>query len=371
MLWIIGTSVSIEAGGYAERLARRVLDELGLAHVNLSVGDQTSLMGCMRVLSRQCEFAPGDIVVWEYSLLDTLLTLRQFARDDVRDARRLAWDRLLERGAQIIVLMVPSKRHTIRRSRCELEIADDARALGLRLVDLRELASRHGIRNLVTHYRDDRHPRVDSPLVDALVVELLDEIARRPTRSVTDAAQREARQRLCGGIRWQWLDAALLAARESSRVETFRNSLLTIDALTLAPGEHTDARLDGRVVAVGIIATHRSGCLWCGHGGCKPISTRLPEGLPHDFLLRSLVLACTHGDAATARLTCAPDAAFANGLWPAYGHANSREPAEIAVFGALVDATNHGGRAPHDPNRRRPMLRRLAAACARLCRFES
>lgn len=357
--------MSIEAGGYAERLAQRVRGELGIAHVNLSVGDQTSLMGCMRVLSRLREFAPGDIVVWEYSLLDTLLTIRQFAPDDVRDARRLAWDRLLERGADIIVLLVPSKRHTARRSRCEREIADDARALGLRLVDLRDLASRRGIGDPAAHYRDDRHPHVDSPLVDAIVTELFDEIARGLARAATG----DARQHLCDGIRWQWQDAAMLAPAEQDRIETFRNSLLAVDALTLAPGQRADARLDGCVVAVGVVATHASGGLWCGHVGCQPISTRLPEGLPYDFLLRSLVLPCTHDDATTARLACAPAAAFANGLWPAYGHANRREPGEIAVFGVLVDVGSRGKRPPHHSGWGATLLRRLKAAPARVRRL--
>ncbi len=61
--------MSIECGGYVDSLAL-LADRSGLDVVNLSVGDQTSVMGCMRVFAERARLHSGDVVLWEYSLLD-------------------------------------------------------------------------------------------------------------------------------------------------------------------------------------------------------------------------------------------------------------------------------------------------------------
>ncbi|MGB8635459.1 MAG: hypothetical protein WCD66_11960 [Rhodanobacteraceae bacterium] len=82
----MGTSISIEDGGYAVRLQDRARQEPGVDCTNLSVGDQISMMGCMRVMQHLDQFSPGDVVVWQYSLLDTLPTDTCFAASDTQDA---------------------------------------------------------------------------------------------------------------------------------------------------------------------------------------------------------------------------------------------------------------------------------------------
>lgn len=334
MLWIVGTSVSIEAGGYAPRLAQRVHDELDVAHVNLSVGDQTSLMGCMRVLDARERVAPGDVVIWEYSLLDTLLTIEQFPPADVHRARRLAWSCLLERGAHVIVLMTPPRQHLAGRSAHEAEIASDAQALGLRCIDLRELMAALELADPAAHYRDDRHPRIDSPLADATVAILFGDIARYHGRIVSPSIrQRAARRRLRADVPWQWLDAATLARTTDAPTTTFCNSLLAIETVALPVDARVGLTGTTRIVSVGVVSTHASGGLWCGHPGCAPASTRLPADLHYDFLLRSTGLPCVR--ATTDALAAAPTWAYTCGLWAAYGQALCPDPGTVAIFGVL------------------------------------
>src|SRR3569833_1183009 len=110
MFWIVGTSVSIEDGGYVTRLRQR-LQAAGESLSNLSVGDQTSMMGYMRLLTHATQIARGDVVVWEYSLLDSLLTDSIFVVSDVHKARRYAWALAKHRGAQVVVVLTPPKLH--------------------------------------------------------------------------------------------------------------------------------------------------------------------------------------------------------------------------------------------------------------------
>ncbi|NCT68732.1 MAG: hypothetical protein GXC76_13995 [Rhodanobacteraceae bacterium] len=356
MLWIVGTSVSIEANGYAPRLAQRARDELGVAHANLSVGDQTSLMGCMRVLGQQHRIAAGDVVIWEYSLLDTLLTIEQFPPEDVHRARRLAWSCLLERGARVVVLMTPPKRHLAERSLHEAEIANDAQALGLRCIDLRELIAALELVDPAAHYRDDRHPRADSPLIDATVQALLDDLAEHHGRvAAPTVRQRTVHKRWRADIPWQWLDAAALARHTGVPTTTFRNSLLAIEAVALPVDARLGLATTTRIVSVGIVSTHVTGGLWCGHPGCAPAATRLPLDLHYDFLLRSTALPCVR--AATDALAAAPAWAYACGLWAGYGQVLCHAPGTVAVFGLLHEPPSAG----RGQNRLLDAVRALAA----------
>src|SRR5581483_3267037 len=189
-------------GGYVARLAPRAR-ERGFALGNLSIGDQTSLMGCMRLMGVSASIRPGDVVVWEYSLLDTLLTV--FDPHDVHFARRLAWREALARGARVIVLLVAPKTRVRHRSSRERRIVADARSLGLPCIDTRELALKLGIANAASHYRDDRHLRRDSPLIDAIAAE----VAALLTAGAPSAC-RVPREWARARRTWRWLDIAEL-----------------------------------------------------------------------------------------------------------------------------------------------------------------
>jgi hypothetical protein len=329
-LWIVGTSVSIEDGGYVTRLHQRI-QQTGMSLRNLSVGDQTSVMGYMRVLDHREEIAPGDVVVWEYSLLDTLLTESRFVADDVHCARRLAWRCVLERGAQVIVLLTAPKKYLARRSACERKIAHDAQVLGLPCVDTRDLVAELGIRDANEHYRDDRHPALNSPVIDAMVDAVLGH-TRAPVRvaekTLSDWSRKNIRRR------WDWLSARMLAEMAGVPVQQFQNSLLSINVAPLAANATVPMPPMLRIVSIGCISTHESGGLWCGHPRCRPMSTRLPADLAYAFLLRTTGTPCSHG---VSRIVLAPEHAYRRGVWCAYGQELCDSSGTVAVFGILYE----------------------------------
>lgn len=348
MLWIVGTSVSIEDGGYCSRLALRLHAGHGMALTNLSAGDQTSLMGCMRVMARQNDFASGDVVVWEYSLLDALCA-SLFRDDDVRDARRMAWTWLLERGVHLLVLMTPPREHLSRRSPQEAEAADDAALLGAPCIDVRSLFAELGIPDAAGHYRDDRHPRQDSPVVEMMAARLFDAVVARHGRAPAPLAPSSpARWRGLVAPPWRWVDAATLAGAGTAPMRTFSNSLTSIESVILGG---VDARIAiaaaKRIVGIGIVSTHASGGLWCGHSRCPAVSTRLPDDLDYPFLLRSTTLPCLR--ARVDALVSAPALAYRGRTCAAYGQARCHATGPVAVFGMLYeppdddDATLRGG----------------------------
>ena len=338
-LWIIGTSVSIEDGGYATRLAARAAEH-GIETHNISIGDQTSVMGYMRVLDSRDAMAPGDIAIWEYSLLDTLLTESLFDADDVHHARRLAWQCLLEREVHVIVLLTAPKKHLYRRSACEDMTARDAGEIGLPCIDTRELSVALDIDDVATHYRDDRNPRQDSPLINAMVdAALAFVLSPRPIDNSTaiEWLRKNTAQN------WHWLDAKAIAATCSIPVRDFCNSLLAIDAVLLVPDAEVALPRLRRIIGVGCVSTHESGGLWCGHPGCPPASLRLPAELSYAFLLRTTAISCLRGE--VARVVCAPAYAYGRGVWSDYGQTLSTVPAEVGIFGVLYE-TGAGSAVP-------------------------
>lgn len=303
---------------------------------NLSVGDQTSLMGCMRVMDRLDEFAPGDVVVWEYSLLDALLTDDCFAADDTHMARRLAWRRLIERGASLLVLMTPPRRDVRQLTACERLVAEDARTFGIPCLDMREVFAVLRIDDPASHYRDDRHPRTDSPILEAAVDRLLQEVVARhgvvpePGRVLPAPGEEQ---------HWRWFGAGALAHAAGMPTRTFANSLVSVQAVTLPVDATVPVPDVARVVGLGVLSTHSSGAAWCGHPGCAPAATRLPADLDYAFLLRATGLPCVR-DRINA-VGSAPAWAYGRGVWAAYGQELSEEPGEVAVFGMLcVPAAN-------------------------------
>ncbi len=359
-LWIVGTSVSIEDGGYVTRLSARAA-ERGFVTRNLSIGDQTSVMAYMRVLGARDEFHADDFVIWEYGLLDTLLTESLFDAGDVHNARRLAWQCLLERDANVIVLLTAPKKHLYRRSACEEKIARDAAAIGLPCIDTRELFNALGIRDAAAHYRDDRHPRLDSPVVDAMVDAVLAQMLAPQFIIARDSAVEWLRTNTAQN--WQWLDARTLAAAGGMSVRNFHNALLSIDAVPLAPDAGLALPPLRRIVGVGCISTHESGGLWCGHPGCPPASLRLPAELHYPFLLRTTAIPCLRGE--ISRIVSAPDYAYGRGVWCDYGQALSNAPADVGVFGVLYEAGT-GAQKPFKPHRGNRLRAALGALYRRL-----
>lgn len=329
-LWIVGTSVSIESGGYVAQLQAAAPD---WRLRNLSVGDQTSMMGYLRVLQHRAQFARGDVVVWEYSLLDHLLTQGLFDRGDVRRARRFAWNLLRELGVGLVVLFTPPREDLGARTEIERECAEDAARMGAPWFDLRDAFAELGIDAPHKHYRDDRHPRVDSPAVARWVERLREAIAgaAAPAHALDEAELAEP---------WQWLDAETLAANAGRGTRTLKNSLMTLEAVPLAVDDRMALPATRRVVALGVVSTHASGGAWCGHPGCPPASTRLPADLSYAFLLRVTGLPCIR--AHIDQIVSAPGWAYRNGHWRDYGQALVSEPGPVEVFGALIDTAAHG-----------------------------
>lgn len=331
MLWIVGTSVSIEQDGYVPRLTVRAR-EIGVPLTNLSVGDQTSLTGCMRVLACADQIGAGDIVVWEYSLLDTILAGDNVPPEDVHCARRMAWRCLRSRGAWLLVVMTPPRESLAHRTGHERQIAGEASTLDVLCIDLRELFTRLHADHPETHYRDDRHPRADSPVIDLLVQEIL-AFVREHHGDVPPVQTQQQPESLLP--RWRWLGAADMARGTRLRAKMFRNSLMAVEAITLS----VDARLAipaaARLVGVGVLSTHRSGGLWCGHPGCAPAATRLPTDLAYAFLLRSTPVPCVREQIDC--LAAAPTWAYARGVWAGYGQEVCDQPGEVSVFGVLYE----------------------------------
>jgi hypothetical protein len=328
-LWIIGTSVSIQDDGYVSHL-RRGADAAGFAVRNLSVGDQTSVMGYMRLLAVRGELVRGDVVVWEYSLLDTLLTELQVAAVDVHMARRMAWREALSRGARIVVVLAAPQKHARRRSACERRIARDAEQLGLPCIDTRDLSANLRIDDPAAHYRDDRHIRADSPVTVALAEAVLRQAQNASDVPSPQQLSQWSAKRITG--EWIWQDAT---PPSDATTQSFSNSLMAIQTLSLTPGTSIRIPLARRVIAIGIASTHESGGLWCGHPRCRPASARLPDTLAYPFLLRGTGLPCLRS---TTQLVCATEAAYARGDWTDYGQQLGSSPARVAVFGVLCEA---------------------------------
>ncbi len=331
--WIVGTSVSIEAGGYVSKLAER-LASAGTQLRNLSVGDQTSIMGCMRVLDAEMQIEATDTVVWEYSLLDTLLVEEAYVpEEDVIRARRVAWQHILLRGARLIVLMTPPKKHLARRSPLESLCAADATELGLTVIDLRDLFRQLGIVETSAEYRDDRHPRIDSPVVERTVDSVLQAIDA-PAAVRSNAIPAWAAAHALDA--WKWHSAERLAESCGLPLAGFSNSLVSLRALSLDIDRplHVDAA--SRIVAAGIVSTHDTGSLWCRHPRCASASTRLPADLDYAFLLRTTALPCL--SPRISELGSAPDYAYFRGNWADYGQKLIDRPGPVFLSGLLTAA---------------------------------
>jgi hypothetical protein len=292
LIWIAGTSGSIEIGGYVSRLSICAA-ERGYALRNLSVGDETSLMGCIRVLSHQQSISQGDVLIWEYSLLDALLG-PNFVHSDVRDARRMAWDTVLSKGGHVIVVMVPPRPGMKRLTRHERETLADASARGQLAIDVRDLFEKLEIKHPKLEYRDDRHLSHNTPVLTLLVEKLISAIGERHGSHEPKFFTNEA-----SGVRaatkapLTWIEPEQFCGLAHGSLRTLSNSLLSLRVREI---RRTDVVVLGaaatRCAYVGVISRPNSGAIWCGHDNCPAVATALPTDTPHNFLARTIQLPC-------------------------------------------------------------------------------
>jgi hypothetical protein len=150
-----GTSNSILRPGYIENLEQMLADK-GIPLYNRSVGESTSVMGLMRL--HQCleNISVGDVVVWEYPILDVML--RDFyGESEITNAYRMAWTLAAEKGAQIVVVYINPLQALLNRAddRLARQIEGDVRMASLGWVTMRDTMVQNGIvepSNQAEHY---------------------------------------------------------------------------------------------------------------------------------------------------------------------------------------------------------------------------
>ena len=131
------------------------------------------------------------------------------------------------------------------------------------------------------------------------------------------------------------VDTQALRAQGGPEPELFSNSFLRSPALRLRADDSVALPATVRVVAAGVLSQHQSGALWCGHAGCPPSSTRLPDTLTYSFLMRVALVACQR--APITRLVAAPDWSFQCGQSFGYGFTPCVDAGDVLLFGVLVE----------------------------------
>jgi hypothetical protein len=295
LIWIAGSSVSIEEGGYATKL-RLALAEVGIPLTNLSIGDQTSIMGAMRILSHEDCIGAGDVVIWEYTLLDAMIGHWKFAHKDVTGARRAAWERVTQRRAHVLVVMWPPRDRIAALTPQEQQTLQDALELGFEVIDVRAIARHLRIENPATEYRDDRHPHADSILSKATAsMAAAYARSRHGTPLAEDAYLRFANWRRADDRLWRWIGARDLAASNDVELHQASNSLLSVDVIRLECGSSVRLPFGLTRVVAGVLSKHDSGAIGCGHWFCGASGTTLRPTLEFDFLIRAANIFCWYG----------------------------------------------------------------------------
>lgn len=157
-VWIFGTSASI-IRGYATLLPEHLP---GYRVRNWSIGNQTSIMGLMRLHQCYPSIEPDDFIVWEYPLLDMLLEPFH-DRQNITDAFSSACALVAAKGAHMIVVALAPRAYItgdtdysvregeLRAATAEingtyLDVRDDFAAAGWRTPG-----------EQAAQYQDDRH----------------------------------------------------------------------------------------------------------------------------------------------------------------------------------------------------------------------
>lgn len=315
--------MSLTTGGYLDQL--RVRLPAGITVRNLSIGDQDSVMGYVRLLQHRESLSHGDILIWEYALLDILLN-GFFGLEDALFAMTSAWRLARKASVRLIVVMVTPRNDLRAESAIEIAIRRAIDAAGLACLSFRDLLVAEGVEDAAAHYSDDRHPKNASPAVAALVDRLLKLINAPLQATVTEDEGLE---------RWTWCNARDLARSGVGELVTWSNSLLSVEALRLAP-DNIRMILPGEAVRLAVVSTREAGSLWCGHALCNPASLRMPAHIGLPFMLRLTRLPCARGSYQT--IEAAPPHAFANGAWADYGQIRTEESQTVDVFGVLASS---------------------------------
>lgn len=322
-VWVCGTSVSLIAGGYLDQLRERLPADAKVR--NLSIGDQDSVMGCVRLLQYQDDLKAGDVLIWEYSLLDILLN-GFFGLDDAITAMRSAWRLALQASVRPIVIMITPRDHVAAPTVVEKAIRTVVDEAGLPSISFRDLLAEVSAADTSAHYSDDRHPANDSPAVAGLVERILKLLREHPDMlSAGDVELRDP---------WVWWGARDLARAGCGELVNWKNSLLSVEALRLSPDNLKLALPSEGIIRIGVISTNEAGSLWCGHAMCNPASLKKPANLPLTFMLRLTRLPCARG--AYRTIEAAPPHAFANGAWADYGQVKAVDSRPADVFGVLA-----------------------------------
>jgi hypothetical protein len=319
-LWIFGTSVSAQREGWTTRLAACSREPI----VNLSVGDQTSIMGFSRRSNISTKFMPGDVVIWEYPLLDILM-VDMFGEADILAAMQNAWHTAMTMGAHVIVLLMTPLRDIEAASNFELRIRAATAKAAVPFIDLRRCFE--GIGDPAAHYSGDRHIRLDSIVLDRITAAICDEIIscrNRPNPSRPPRPPVPA---------WRWQTAAQMGA---GGIFTRENSLVSAEVSRLdASGlEALDVQPHDRLICAIVVSDHAAGSWWCGHIFCPPASCRMPEHLDYPFLLRATRIACLRGK--VERLWATPEYALQQGSWSDYGFVSSSDANPVEILGVLT-----------------------------------
>jgi hypothetical protein len=319
-VWLFGTSVSIQRSGWTGRLAQRIDEPLA----NLSIGDQTSIMGLARLSQVVDQFQPNDVVVWEYPLLDILL-LSCFGVADIMRAMRQAWHMARAAGAHVIVVFFTPKPDLAEPSAFEEQIKAAAVQDGAAIVDVRKCFPADD--DPARHYKDIRHLHIDSPVLDVVATGVLECIASRR------ASSRPASPGPYTAPYWRWWSVGLPGAGPQ---RVLQSSLVSVRTTALQPGrEDIELPPHRRLVCVVVASDDRAGALWCGHQLCLPASCKKPEHLSFQFLLRVTRIPCVRGR--IERLSAAPRYSLSSGSWVDFGMAPAPEPGPVDVVGVLLE----------------------------------
>ena len=329
-IWVIGTSVSVSKHGYAGILAQ-IADPVPV--INISMGDQTSIMGLIRVLMHIDKIEPGDVVIWEYPLLDILLA-GFFDPADTLTAARQAWQHILARGAQIIVLASIAKRHLAKPSDQEEAILREAESLEIKTITTRDIFNLKGlsIDEREDEYSDDRHFLVGSFVHEAMAKMIFSTVNELSISGPTTLSAPPSNG-------WTWIAGADLFAPDDFDPVEVRNSFVSFPAVRPRMNRKAALPEGSRLICVAISATRESGSIWCGHSLCAPASTRLsPANSKLPMLFRTTRVPCVRSRITTIEV--APTHSFTAHSWADYGLNHVSSPAPVEIAGVLIEPKN-------------------------------
>jgi len=318
---------------------KTMLSEKGVPCYNKSVGNATSIMGLMRLFQTIEQISPGDVVLWEYPILDILMS-DLYGAAEIMSAYRIAWQRIAKKKAQMIVVNINPRQAILDGRDGELarQIHIDAHTKSLGWVAMRDVMIANRItepKMQAAHYGGENgHLFSDSPMLAAFSVAVWNEIDRRLGEHFDTFGEGWSLPS------WLWYDGPSLRTEHQPDVIEFANTLMSVRALQMKPNNsaYVLPKPARRVVALGLVTTHRSGAVWCGHACCGPASARLPVGDGHPFLLQSSRLPCVRDHIIS--LQSAPPHAMRRSIWADATQArcaDDGDSAPVALFGALIE----------------------------------